>query len=192
MDACSSSPSLRSYNSACSQLACITCCSDLQCEGHREARENATWKEQVLKGTTDVQKRAKAKRESSIRPGTFREPGFLYLNQTITIWHRQKFMENRKWREDAVRRAEKRKARAMNTTKPIRNSVKRFRSVVEDLYRKSLREGGNEKKSVLEEMDVEAKTRSTELVSEERETSIANAPVEGSTLNEKDPRCKMM
>ena len=128
-------------STACSQSACIACCSDLQCEGHREARENAQWKEAVLKGTTDVQKRAKAKRASAILPGTFREPGFLFMNQTITIWDREQFMANKKWREDAIRRADKRKARNMNhSSKPIRNNVNRFRLVMEDLYRNSLKQ----------------------------------------------------
>jgi len=50
-------------------------------------------------------------------------------------------MKNRKWRDDAIRRADKRKARSMTPTrKPIRNSIKRFKRVMEDLYRKSLME----------------------------------------------------
>lgn len=51
-------------------------------------------------------------------------------------------MSNKKWREDAVRRADKRKARRnmTRTTKPIGNSVKRFRRVMEDLYRKSVKQ----------------------------------------------------
>lgn len=132
----------------CSQLACIACCSDLQCEGHKEARDVALWKNQVLQGTTDVQKKLKAKRESAILPGSFRESGFRFMNETIMIWNRQQFMDNSKWREDAIRRADKRKARSLNTRKPIRNSVKRFRDVMEDLYQKSLEEGKNKEDSV--------------------------------------------
>ncbi len=74
---------------ACSQAACISCCTDVACEGHKEAREAAQWKEDVLKGTTDVQQQAKAKRAMAVLPGSFRESGFLFLNQTITIWNRQ-------------------------------------------------------------------------------------------------------
>ena len=93
----------------------------------------------MLSGTTDINKKAKAKRASTILPGSFREPGFLYLNQTITIWNRNKFMENRKWKEGAIRRSEKRKARDASSTRPVlRNSRKRFRTIMEDFYRKSL------------------------------------------------------
>lgn len=92
-----------------------------------------------MSGTTDINKKAAVRRASTILPGSFREPGFMYLNQTITIWNRSKFTENRKWKEGAIRRAEKRKARDASSTKPVlRNSRKRFRTVVEDLYRKSL------------------------------------------------------
>lgn len=128
---------------ACSQAACISCCSDVACEGHKEAREAAQWKEDVLKGTTDVQKRAKAKRATAVLPGSFRESGFSFLNQTITIWNRQEFMSNKKWREDAVRRADKRQARRnmSRTVKPmLRNSIKRFRRVMNGLYQKSLKQ----------------------------------------------------
>lgn len=93
----------------------------------------------MLSGTTDINKKAQAKRASTILPGSFREPGFLYLNQTITIWNRNKFMENRKWKEDAIRRSEKRKARDASSKRPVlRNSRKRFRTIMEDFYRKSL------------------------------------------------------
>lgn len=130
------------FNTGCSQAACISCCSDLQCEGHKEARENAQWKEDVLKGTTDVQKRAKAKKASAVIPGSFHESGFLFLNQTITIWNRKEFMSNKKWKEDAVRRADKRKARRnmTRTMQPIGNSIKRFRRVMEGLYRKTVKQ----------------------------------------------------
>lgn len=92
-----------------------------------------------MSGTTDINKKAEARRASKIIPGSFREPGFLYLNQTITIWNRNKFMANRKWKEDAIRRSEKRKARDASSMKPVlRNSRKRFWTIMEDLYRKSL------------------------------------------------------
>jgi hypothetical protein len=123
---------------ACIHSACLACCSDLQCKGHREARENAQWKEAVLTGTTDIHIKAKSKRASAVLPGSFREPGFLYLNQTITLWDRNKFMKNKKWKEDAIRRSEKRKARNDSSSIPVvGNSRKRFRTVMENLYRKS-------------------------------------------------------
>jgi hypothetical protein len=123
---------------ACIQSACLSCCSDLQCEGHREARENAQWKEAVLNGTTEIHIKAKVKRASAVLPGSFREPGFLYLHQTITLWDRNKFMKNKKWKEDAIRRSEKRRARNVSTSNPVvGNSRKRFRTVMEDLYCKS-------------------------------------------------------
>jgi hypothetical protein len=137
---------------ACSQAACISCCTDVACEGHKEAREAAQWKEDVLKGTTDVQQQAKAKRAMAVLPGSFRESGFLFLNQTITIWNRQEFMSNKKWREDAVRRADKRQARRSmsRTVKPIRNSIQRFRRKMNELYQKSLKQESTLDKAIEE------------------------------------------
>lgn len=95
----------------------------------------------MLKGTTQVQQGAKAKRASAVLPGTFHEPGLRYMKQSIEIWNRRKFLANPKWRGDAIRRVDKRRALKMMraTTKPIRNSIKRFRRVMDDLYLKSLK-----------------------------------------------------
>eukprot|EP00544_Gedaniella_sp_CCMP2646_P006751 CAMPEP_0202496368 /NCGR_PEP_ID=MMETSP1361-20130828/19616_1 /ASSEMBLY_ACC=CAM_ASM_000849 /TAXON_ID=210615 /ORGANISM="Staurosira complex sp., Strain CCMP2646" /LENGTH=218 /DNA_ID=CAMNT_0049127681 /DNA_START=100 /DNA_END=756 /DNA_ORIENTATION=+ len=157
---------------ACSQAACISCCSDVACEVHTEAREAAQWKEDVLKGTTDVQQQAKAKRAMAVIPGSFRESGFLFLNQTITIWNRQEFMSNKKWREDAVRRADKRQARRSmsRTVKPIRNSIQRFRRKMNELYQKSLKQ-----ESTLDKAIEEAK---------KSVTSIGNGNQEEESQNE--------
>lgn len=98
-----------------------------------------------------MQLRAKAKRASAILPGAFRESGFKFLNTSIEIWNRSRFMSNPKWREDAIRRADKRKARQTTRTKPIRNSVKRFRVVMENLYKQSLEKKESKVEAALED-----------------------------------------
>ena len=86
---------------ACSQKACIKCCSDLKCEGHREHRE----KESIINGTHPINKLAQQKRLLAIKPGAFRDPAFQYLGETIIIWSLREYMSNVKWREDAIRKS---------------------------------------------------------------------------------------
>jgi hypothetical protein len=134
----------------CSQTACTQCCADDACEKHKRLREQAAWKEQVISGKTWVQSEARMKRSKLLKHGRFREPGFVYQGDTVIIWSLRDYISNPKWREDALRKSNRRRARttdAMEATdltqklsKPRRNRRKRFRRTMESLYKKSLEE----------------------------------------------------
>lgn len=120
-------------------MACLSCCSDRECSSHKEARQQAEWRELVLKGATPIQRMAAKKRSTAVLPGAFREPGFIYMNQTIQIWNIHEYKRNPKWRDDAVRRSEKRKIlNEGQQHRVLRGSRKRFRKMVDEWYRKSL------------------------------------------------------
>lgn len=88
-------------NIVCSQKACFKCCTDMNCEGHRETRE----KESIINGTHEINKLANAKRALAIKPGLFRDPAFQYLGETILIWSLSDYLSNTKWREEAIRKS---------------------------------------------------------------------------------------
>lgn len=136
-------------------MSCFKCCQNLNCPGHKQAREQAAWKEKVVSGTTDVQKLAKELRSKQrLPPKRFKEPGFVYTGDTIVIWNLREYMKNPKWREDAVRKSVRRKDRhtatnfsagkdsfqthATNQRRPGGNSRRRFHRIIEELYRQSL------------------------------------------------------
>jgi len=151
----------------CIQNLCVKCCTDDKCDVHKEQREKAAWKEQVMNGTTDVQKEAQWKRSRMIprhpRRSLFRETNFKYLGDTVIVWDLRLCMNDPKYRDEILRKAHKRKARdddlntkTTTTTKkkstntkqdqqqrkrqlPLRNNRKRFRTVYEDLYQQSLK-----------------------------------------------------
>jgi hypothetical protein len=135
----------------CAQTACTLCCSDETCEKHKRLREQAEWKEQVISGTTWVQSEAKMKRSKLLKHGRFREPGFVYQGDTVIIWSLRDYVSNPKWREDALRKSNRRRARTTDAieandltqkllNKPKRNRRKRFHRMMEILYKKSLEE----------------------------------------------------
>lgn len=45
----------------------------------------------------------------------FREPGFVYLGDTVVIWNIHEYLANPKWKEDALRKSMKRKERNIPT-----------------------------------------------------------------------------
>jgi hypothetical protein len=151
-------PSQSSYNTKCGKCSrfaakectrayCFQCCDDEACEKHKKLREIALFKEHILAGTTDIQLLAKEKRAKLLPPGRFREPGFVYQGDTVVIWSLREYMRNPKWREDAVRKSNRRKARRSDAItsddqmesfrRPIGNSRKRFRQIFEELHRQS-------------------------------------------------------
>ena len=129
----------------CTQTACLNCCDDVEgCETHRKPRAQALMKEQILAGTTEVQRLAAAKRRMRI-PDTgrfFREPGFVYQGDTVVIWDLRAYADHPKWRDEAVRKAMRRqKARQHHRLEgsavvqnPLRNSRKRFHRIVQERY----------------------------------------------------------
>jgi hypothetical protein len=140
----------------CTQTACTQCCCDETCEKHKRLREQAEWKEQVISGTTWVQSEARMKRSKLLKHGRFREPGFVYQGDTVIIWSLRDYIRNPKWREDALRKSNRRRARTTDVmeatdltkilSKPRRSRRQRFHRMMESLYRKSL-EGSSERAS---------------------------------------------
>jgi hypothetical protein len=122
----------------CAQAACTLCCSDEACEKHKRLREQADWKEQVMSGTTWVQSEARLKRSKLLKPGRFREPGFVYQGDTVVIWSLRDYIRNPKWREDALRMTDVELTQKL--CQPRRNRRKLFHRMMENLYRKSLEE----------------------------------------------------
>jgi hypothetical protein len=115
----------------------------MACEVHKEQREQNEWKGQILAGRTWIQEDARSKRKMLLSQRRFREPGFVYMGDTVVIWNLREYMANPKWREDALRKANKRKAREMESgeVKPrLTNSRKRFHRIVNELYQRTLQE----------------------------------------------------
>jgi len=135
----------------CTTACCLQCCEDTNCEKHKRSREQQLLKEQILAGTSDVQCMAQEKRSKLLRPGRFREPGFVYQGDTIVIWNIRDYLSNPKWREDAVRKSNRRKARLVDQIsdeyvekklKRLKNSRRRFHHLIEQCYQRKLQEGG--------------------------------------------------
>ncbi|MEM1010237.1 MAG: hypothetical protein AAGJ35_14680 [Myxococcota bacterium] len=101
-------------------------------------KDRDAFREAVLEGSTGIQQRAAQLRSQKTRPGAFREPNILYMNQTIEIWNLQRYLANPKLKEEAMRRSEKRRARETFQRKRLKPSRKRFRAIVEAKYQKGL------------------------------------------------------
>lgn len=157
----------------CVLASCLQCCdAGEKCEKHLQIKEKNQWKEQVIAGTTYIQVQAREKRRMMLhkqkRTTLLREPLFQYAGDTVVIWSIYAYNKNNDWRDDAIRRSNRRKAREQDSalcapagtennnlnrvepkmkrlkTTPVRNSKKRFRRIMEKLYQESLVE---EKKS---------------------------------------------
>lgn len=104
-------PSQLNMHAACSQLACIKCCTDIDgCEGHRALREEKRRQDEILAGTSAVNVRAAKQRKMAVTPGAFPgEPAFRYLQESLVVWDCRQYLDNPKWREDAIRRSERNK-----------------------------------------------------------------------------------
>ena len=140
----------RKAREGCTLSACLLCCADDGCPVHKKAKEQRAWREQVIAGTTGVQRWATEKRRKRIPAGRFREPGFVYQGDTIILWNLRTYARNAKWREEAIRKSRRRNGAQTNATlststasrrcRPLRNSRQRFTRIVEELYQKSLKE----------------------------------------------------
>lgn len=128
----------------CSQGSCLHCCTSTDCESHAESRAKQKYHAELLQGNTEIARQAKQVRALALIPGAFRESGFVSMKQTIKIWDLREFMANPKWKEDAIRRSQKRKARDSETTTAseapptLENSRKRFRLFLDNWYSQSL------------------------------------------------------
>ena len=95
-------------NIDCIHQACVKCCTDPNCEPHKEARSNLKKQASILDGTDWISRTAAAKRASKVTPGTFYDTNIEYLGETVVIWDIKEYFNNVKWREDAIRRSRKR------------------------------------------------------------------------------------
>ena len=120
-----------------------------------------------MTGTTPIQIQAKEMRTSMrvnsnngknknttrSRDRFFRETGFEYLGDTVVIWNLSNYLDKPKWKEEALRKAAKRKQMMNNNTGigtniMISNDTKkgkrklsrrqRCRRIMESLYQQSL------------------------------------------------------
>jgi hypothetical protein len=98
----------------------------------------AAFREKILSATTDVQLALQARRSKLIVKGRFREPGFTYMGDTVIIFSLKAYLSNPKWKEGALRKSSKRRARDGKPVHVARNSRKRFRSVMQNLYEKNI------------------------------------------------------
>ena len=118
---------------ACSQSACLLCCTDDDCDGHRETREAAKEKDSILEGTNWINKLAAEKRALAVLPGVFHEPSFHYLDETAYLWSLNDFFANPKWRDDAIRRSKRnrewRQQTQIRTTNSSKKSKKRSKNI---------------------------------------------------------------
>lgn len=123
----------------CTMQCCVTCCNDSVCEVHMKLKEQKVWKKSVLAGTTDVQKQAALLRKRRLAPGTFREPLFMYVGDSIVLWNLRDYVKNPKWKEEAIRKSKRRSAGK------VQYAIKRrpFAQIVDELYKKSLRSTDN-------------------------------------------------
>ena len=128
----------------CTQQSCLHCCTSTECESHADSRAKQQYHANLLQGNTEIALRAKQVRSLTLLPGAFHESGFVSLKQTIKIWDLQEFLANPKWKEDAIRKSQKRKAREYETTAAsdgpprLKNSRKRFHLLLDNLYKKNV------------------------------------------------------
>lgn len=105
-----------------------------------------------MTATTPIQLEARGKRAKVInnkgKNSMFREKGFTYLGDTVVVWNLTEYLANKKWKEDALRKANKRRQQfqSMPSTAKVHKGTrrKRFRCIMEDLYKKSLIQTGAE------------------------------------------------
>jgi hypothetical protein len=120
----------------CTLNCCIKCCDDSTCAVHFKAKGQRSHREQVLAGTTETQLLAADLRRRRVPLGRFKESGFLYTGDTIVLWNLRAYMQNSKWRDDAARKSRRRGHG--DRSRLLRNSRRRFRQIMEELYRKSM------------------------------------------------------
>lgn len=93
-----------------------------------------------MNGTTKLQQEAALKRSKRILKNRYKEPNFQYMGDTVVIFDLQQALRDNK--DDLLRKSMKRTARRSTKTETpaLRNSTKRFRAIMEELYQKSLQQ----------------------------------------------------
>mmetsp|Transcript_73444 Transcript_73444/g.212724 ORF Transcript_73444/g.212724 Transcript_73444/m.212724 type:complete len:162 (+) Transcript_73444:73-558(+) len=133
----------RKARKGCTQSVCLKCCTDLEhCSVHREQREQAAFREQVLEGTTEVQLALKSKQSRLINKGRFHETGFTYMGDTVIIWNLRDYLQDPKRKEDALRKSSKRMSLQrvkLGSQGPMERMGrrKRFRKIMQQLYQQN-------------------------------------------------------
>lgn len=145
----------RNLREGCTRLACLVCCDDIEkCEAHRKPRLQAEFKTSIMEGTHFIQQEAARIRSLRIPPMArrllnVREPNILYQGDTVVIWDIRSYGGNARWKDDAIRKSNKRKLSTTNqelqlhqsnAVKRLRNNRKRFHRVIEKLYVSSIQE----------------------------------------------------
>ena len=89
----------------------------------------------------------------AVKPGTFPgEPSLRYLRESLVVWDCRQYLDNPKWRGDAIRRSERNKrarevfaggadGRAEEKTVPRKKEgrKRRFEHVMKELYEASVK-----------------------------------------------------
>ncbi len=111
-------------------------------------------KETILNGTDEITLAAAEKRNAKVLPGAFHESNLEYFGDTVTVWDVREFLNNPKWRDDALRKSRRQeemqkfeKKQGNHDETQIMGGKKRkrtcrrkmFASIWEDLYQKSLK-----------------------------------------------------
>mmetsp|Transcript_31634 Transcript_31634/g.63077 ORF Transcript_31634/g.63077 Transcript_31634/m.63077 type:complete len:149 (+) Transcript_31634:481-927(+) len=138
----------------CQQKACMQCCTDTTCEPHRETRGTLKRKEAILNGTDEITLAAAEKRNAKVLSGAFHESNLEYFGDTVTVWDVSEFLDNPKWRDDALRKSRWQEeiqkfenSQGNNDGKQSKEGKERkrkcrrekFASICEDLYQESLK-----------------------------------------------------
>ena len=129
---------------SCPQLACINCCNDEKCPAHQSGRLMRKQMTDLLEGNNEITKLAAEKRQNAVRNGIFHfEPALLYMQETLVCWSLQKYFENPKLRDDALRKSDRRRDQLVRSrkfrSKPKLSRRKKFDMVLNSLYEKSLK-----------------------------------------------------
>jgi hypothetical protein len=111
----------------------------------------------IIQGQHPLQIKAKNQIASTIKPGLYHEPAFRYLGETLLIWDIRQYVQNPKWRDEAIRKSRryvesqlyaqvyppdlklKRKQLNFGTEASLESRRKRFKRVMNHLYKQSLK-----------------------------------------------------
>lgn len=121
----------------CLFKCCFRCCTDENCIVHRLRREQIKEEDALLKGETEISKAANMQRLLSVPPGTFREPSFEYIGETVVIWNFNRFFANRKMSEKCLKHV---RTPLKKHKFSLQSRRKRFNKILDNFYKKSLEE----------------------------------------------------
>lgn len=114
----------------CTGNLCIRCCADENCVAHRELRAKARWKEEVMEGTTEIQRKAKHKRSRAIPKGRFKEKAFKYMNDTVVLWDLRTVLDPSLQQQHPSSMDRAKDKRGSTTTTTVTNSNSTFAASV--------------------------------------------------------------